>query len=67
MVNLWGVWGLKKQQHSGGAELMARTSSLLDCLALLALRVDMPASLTALCADSSLGLGMAEGLSVNGI
>jgi hypothetical protein len=38
------------------------TSSLLDCLALLALRVDM--SLAAvLTTDSSFGLGMPEGLS----
>ena len=44
-----------------------RTSSLLDCFALLALRLDIPASLAAvLGADSNLGLGMAEGLSEKG-
>ena len=42
--------------------LEKHTSSLLDCLALLALRVDM--SLGALLTtDSSFGLGMPEGLS----
>lgn len=42
------------------------TSSLLDCFALLALRLDMPASLALLWVDSNFGRGIAEGLSANG-
>ena len=41
-----------------------RTSSLLDCFALLALRVDIPSLAAVLGVDSSFGLGIAEGLSV---